>query len=152
MNVSYIESPIGLIEIRASETQIQKVSLVSFKGLVKENELTRKACLEIKEYFEGKRKEFDLELEFSGTPFQNKVWKELQKVPFGEVVSYQELARRVGGKSFARAVGGAVHRNPFLLMIPCHRVVGSHGLGGFACGTRAKEFLLEHERNIYNKQ
>ena len=146
MNVSYLESPIGLIEIRASETHIQKVSLTSLKGVEKENELTKKACLEIKEYFEGKRKEFDLELEFSGTPFQNKVWKELQRVSFGEVVSYQELAKRIGGKSFARAVGGAVHRNPFLLMVPCHRVVGSHGLGGFACGTRAKEYLLNHEK------
>ena len=152
MNVGYIESPIGLIEIRASETQIQKVSLASFKDLGKENELTKKACLEIKEYFEGKRKEFDLELEFSGTPFQNKVWKELQSVSFGEVISYQELARRIGGERYARAVGGAVHRNSFLLMVPCHRVVGLHGLGGFACGTSTKEFLLEHERNICNKQ
>ncbi len=148
MNIGYVESPIGLIEIRASETHIQKVSLVFQKGLIKENELTKKACLEIQEYFDGKRKEFDLELEFSGTPFQNKVWKELQRVFYGEVVSYQELARRIGGKNFARAVGGAVHRNPFLLIVPCHRVVGSHGLGGFACGTSTKKFLLEHERNI----
>ena len=146
MNVGYIETPIGLMEIRASETHIKKISLVSFKDLVKENELTKKACLEIKEYFEGKRKEFDLDLEFSGTPFQNKVWKELQQVPFGEVISYQELASRIGGKRYARAVGGAVHKNPFLLIVPCHRVVGSHGLGGFACGTSIKEYLLNHEK------
>ena len=146
MSVGYVESPIGLIEIRASDTHIKKISLASLKGVSKENELTKKACLEIQEYFEGKRKEFDLDLEFSGTPFQNKVWKELQRVSFGEVVSYQELAKRIGGKNFARAVGGAVHRNPFLLIVPCHRVVGSHGLGGFACGTRAKEYLLNHEK------
>ena len=146
MNVDYIESPIGLIEIRASETHITKVSLVSLKDLVKENELTKKACFEIQEYFEGKRKEFDLKLEFSGTPFQNKVWKELQNVPFGEVISYQELARRICGGKYARAVGGAVHRNPFLLVVPCHRVVGSHGLGGFAYGISSKEYLLNHEK------
>jgi O-6-methylguanine DNA methyltransferase len=88
-------------------------------------------------------------LPLHGTPFQRKVWEEMQKIPFGETVSYKELAIRCG--SGARAIGGACHRNPFLLIVPCHRVIQTNGsLGGFAAGLPIKEQLLDFEKNYKN--
>ncbi len=101
---------------------------------------------QLKEYFEGVRKNFDLKLIMNGTPYQEKVWKELLKVSYGETISYGELAKRIGNPKGARSVGMAVHFNPIGIIIPCHRVIMSNGdIGGFAGAVFRKKWLLEHE-------
>ncbi len=103
---------------------------------------------QLKEYFEGVRKEFELKLIMDGTPYQQRVWKELLKVPYGETVSYGELAKRIGNPKGARSVGMAVHFNPIGIIIPCHRVIMSSGeIGGYASGGYRKKWLLRHERS-----
>lgn len=101
---------------------------------------------EIGEYFNGLRREFSVSLTMRGTPFQNQVWRSLNSVPFGATCSYSELARRVGSPRSARAVGVALGRNPIVIVVPCHRVVGADGsLVGFGGGLEIKRRLLEHE-------
>lgn len=100
---------------------------------------------ELKAYLEGHKKVIDLPLDLSGlTPFQARVLKEMKKIPYGEVQSYKDLAARMKSKGF-QAIGSACGRNPFMLIYPCHRVVGSKGLGGFAHGPRMKMGLLKLE-------
>ena len=101
---------------------------------------------QLKEYFNRKRKEFDLPLEIRGTDFQKKVWNELTKIPYGETISYGELANRMGDKNLMRAVAAANGANPIPIIIPCHRVIGSDGsLTGYAGGLDVKKKLLELE-------
>lgn len=102
---------------------------------------------QLREYFEGARTEFQLELKPGGTGFQQRVWQELLRIPFGSTVTYAELARRVGRPGSARAVGRANATNPIALIIPCHRVLGSDGnLTGYAYGLPIKQGLLDWER------
>jgi len=102
--------------------------------------------LQLTEYFAGSRKEFDLELAPHGTQFQLEVISALQRIPYGETVSYVELARAVGRPRASRAVGAANGRNPLPIVVPCHRVIGADGsLTGFGGGLPIKQFLLEHE-------
>lgn len=105
------------------------------------------AVIQLRAYFAGELKAFDLPLLPEGTPFQKRVWKELQRIPFGRTISYQELARRVGNPNASRAVGSANGRNPIAVIIPCHRVIAADGtLGGFGGGLDRKEWLLRHEQ------
>ena len=98
------------------------------------------------EYFAGERTEFDLPLGMAGSPFQRQVWRALLDIPYGETVSYGELAQRVGRPGAARAVGLANGRNPISIVVPCHRVIGSSGaLTGYGGGTERKRFLLDLE-------
>lgn len=98
-------------------------------------------------YFAGKLESFDLPLAPEGTPFQQKVWKELCQIPYGETISYGELARRIGNASASRAVGLANGSNPIPIVIPCHRVIGSNGkLTGYGGGLDIKEKLLALEK------
>jgi methylated-DNA-[protein]-cysteine S-methyltransferase len=107
--------------------------------------LTR-AHRQLEAYFAGRRYEFDLPLTFAGTPFQEAVWRELARVPFGATVSYGELARRVRKPKAARAVGAACGRNPLPIIVPCHRVIGKDGaLVGFGGGLDLKTALLRLE-------
>jgi methylated-DNA-[protein]-cysteine S-methyltransferase len=101
---------------------------------------------QLKEYFSRQRKEFDLPLEILGTEFQKKVWDELKKIPYGETISYGELANRMGDKNLMRAVAAANGANPIPIIIPCHRVIGSDGsLTGYGGGLDVKQKLLELE-------
>jgi methylated-DNA-[protein]-cysteine S-methyltransferase len=112
-----------------------------------DEDLIGEAKRQLEEYFAGTRKAFDLPLEISGTEFQKKVYAELLKIPYGETISYKELALRVGNEKAARAAGGAVGKNPISIIVPCHRVVGSDGsLTGFGGGLPTKLKLLELER------
>lgn len=105
------------------------------------------ARLQLAEYFAGGRQEFDVPLRFVGTPYQQQVWRELQNIPFGQTITYAELARRVGQPTAARAVGHANSRNPISIIVPCHRVIGVNGkLTGYAGGLDRKEWLLAWER------
>jgi methylated-DNA-[protein]-cysteine S-methyltransferase len=102
------------------------------------------ALQQLRQYFAGERRAFNLPLDPGGTDFQRKVWTAILAIPFGETLSYGDLARHVGGS--ARAVGGAVAANPIAIVIPCHRVVGAHGsLTGYGGGLRMKVWLLRHE-------
>jgi methylated-DNA-[protein]-cysteine S-methyltransferase len=104
------------------------------------------ASVQLSEYFEGKRKTFELELAPEGTDFQKAVWDELTRVPYGSTLSYGELARRIGRADAVRAVGAANGANPIPIVIPCHRVVGSNGsLTGYGGGLDRKKWLLALE-------
>jgi len=110
--------------------------------------LHKEAQAQIEAYLAGRLKEFDLPIHPIGTPFQQQVWAQMQKIPFGETCTYGEVGVDLGDVHLARAVGNAANKNPLPLLIPCHRVVGKGGrLTGFACGTATKAFLLDLERN-----
>ena len=109
--------------------------------------LLTEACRQLDEYFQGKRKNFNLPLGYEGTPFQEKVWRELQSIPYGETRSYEDIAVKIGSPKAVRAVGQANNKNPILLIIPCHRVIHKNGdINGFACGIETKKYLLNLER------
>lgn len=126
------------------------ISALLFPGARPEGPLTTSSLLselarQLEDYFQGKRTCFDLPLSLRGTPFQLSVWQALREIPHGEVVTYGELARRIGRPRAARAVGGAVGANPVPIVIPCHRVVAARGLGGYGPGRHWKERLLRLE-------
>ena len=104
---------------------------------------------QVREYISGVRRDFDLPIAPEGTEFMKKVWRVLRRIPYGEVLTYGEVAEEAGSPRSARAVGGAVGRNPLLLIVPCHRVVARDGLGGFSSegGLDLKRKLLEIEKN-----
>jgi len=104
-------------------------------------------------YFAGKLETFDLVLDPHGTPFQRRVWEALLEIPFGETMSYSQLARRLGDPKLVRAVGLANGRNPISIVIPCHRVIGADGsLVGYGGGLERKRWLLEHEAVVAGRQ
>ena len=108
--------------------------------------LLEQAVHQLQEYFQGQRQSFTLPLTPPGTPFQQRVWQELQRIPFGTTLTYRELAQRLGMPRAARAVGHANGRNPLAIVIPCHRLIGSDGqLRGYASGLALKQRLLQHE-------
>ncbi len=106
-----------------------------------------KAVKQLKEYFAGQRRAFDLDLNFTGTPFQNRVWKALAQIPFGETVAYKDIARKIDHPKAVRAVGTANGKNPFSIIVPCHRVIAADGsIGGYGGGLAVKRRLLEIEQ------
>ena len=108
--------------------------------------LTNEAATQLMEYFAGKRRTFSLPLAPKGTPFQKEVWQALSSIPYGQTLSYADIAAQVGRPKAFRAVGMANNRNPIPIVIPCHRVVGSSGdMVGYAYGTKIKRYLLELE-------
>ncbi|RJQ58302.1 MAG: methylated-DNA--[protein]-cysteine S-methyltransferase [Desulfobacteraceae bacterium] len=114
--------------------------------------LKSEAVRQLVSYFKGELREFDLPLSLDGTPFQETVWKALLKIPFGETVSYGEIARRIGRPRAVRAVGGANGKNNIPIVVPCHRIIGCSGrLTGFGSGLPIKEALLEHEWKVSRK-
>ncbi len=109
-----------------------------------------RARRQLREYFAGKRKAFDVTVNLStGTPFQRAVWSQVMQVGYGETTTFSELARRLGKPTAQRAVGRAVANNPLMIVIPCHRVLSAKGkLAGYQGGLRTKEWLLKHERAV----
>jgi len=104
---------------------------------------------ELREYFDGTRREFTVPLVYPGSPFQQSVWSALRKIPYGETISYEELAHRVGSPTGQRAVGHANGQNPIAIVIPCHRVINKGGkLGGYGGGLWRKRVLLDLERTL----
>ena len=146
---TYYKSPIGPIEISGMQDSILSVDFVE-DMLPGDTDLPfcLKTCRkQIDEYFNGNRKEFLLKLDPQGTKFQRMVWQQLEKIPYGAVVSYSEIASIIGKPKAFRAVGSANGRNPIAIIIPCHRVVGSDGsLTGYGGGLWRKEWLLKHEK------
>ena len=105
----------------------------------------KETASQLDEYFAGERTDFDVRMELDGTDFQRQVWSELTRIPYGETISYGEVARRVGRPSAPRAVGQANGRNPIPVIVPCHRVVASDGIGGYGGGLNVKRKLLAVE-------
>jgi methylated-DNA-[protein]-cysteine S-methyltransferase len=105
----------------------------------------KETATQLEEYFAGERTEFDVPMELDGTDFQRAVWAELARIPYGETISYGELARRVGRPKGPRAVGQANGRNPIPIIVPCHRVLASNGIGGYGGGLPMKRALLAVE-------
>jgi methylated-DNA-[protein]-cysteine S-methyltransferase len=104
---------------------------------------------QLREYFDGRRQHFELPLAPCGTPFQRQIWAELQRIDYGETVSYRDVAERIGKPAAVRAVGAANGRNPISIIVACHRVVGSDGsLTGYGGGLAAKDWLLSHEAKV----
>jgi methylated-DNA-[protein]-cysteine S-methyltransferase len=115
-------------------------------GPPENGDLYEAAARQLAEYFAGCRTSFDLPLDVTGTPFQRQVWAELQRIPYGETISYSELAERIGSPKAVRAVGAANGRNPVPIIVPCHRVIAANGgLQGFGGGLEAKRLLLDLE-------
>lgn len=149
---SYIVTDFGIIEIRATSRKLLSILFVDYENKnVTENEITRKCAKELLEYFSGIRKTFDLDIVIEGTEFQKKVFSELLKIPYGEVVTYKDIAIRAGNEKAIRAVGNIIGRNNLLIIIPCHRVVGSNGkMTGYVAGTKIKEELINLEKDNLN--
>lgn len=164
MTVFYtaIDSPIGQITLASDGVSLVGLYMESHKGMptvdeswvcddsVKPFALARE---ELASYFDGKLERFTIPLKPIGTEFQLKVWNELVNIPFGQTISYGELACRVGNPKASRAVGLANGQNPISIIVPCHRVIGANGrLTGYGGGLSRKEFLLEHEGSTPAKQ
>ena len=114
-------------------------------------ELTDRAMEQLREYFSGQRKQFELPYELRGTEFQKKVWAALEAIPYGQTRSYREIAQAVGNPKAVRAVGAANGKNPMWIVVPCHRVIGAdRGLTGYAGGVELKRALLELEQRTVN--
>jgi methylated-DNA-[protein]-cysteine S-methyltransferase len=119
-------------------------------GSIQSSVYFTEAIRQLKAYFMGDLKEFNLPLLLEGSEFQKKVWKALCRIPYGTTISYGELARCIGKPLAARAVGGANGRNPLPIVIPCHRVINGNGqLGGYSCGLEIKKYLLNLEAKYF---
>ena len=149
INLTYYQSPIGVVEIVGSREHIVAVNFVD-RARAGDDDLP--ACIQecvnqIDEYFKGNLKKFSLELQMQGTDFQKTVWRQLTKVSYGQTASYGEIAAAIGKPSASRAVGRANGRNPIAIIVPCHRIIGTDGsLTGYGGGLWRKAWLLRHER------
>ena len=143
-----INTPLGVTKISGDEKGIASVTILNANETLTDiiPEVLQDCACQLQEYFQGKRKRFSLKLNPKGTEFQNRVWSELQIIPFGKTVSYLELSKQLGDVKAIRAVANANGKNPLWIIVPCHRVIGSDGsLIGYAGGLHRKQWLLEHE-------
>ena len=154
MEKKVIDSPTGKIEIVEENEKITELNIYNKNKnniIEKDTKLLLETQKQLKEYFEGKRTKFEIPLNPKGTEFMKKVWKELLKIPYGEVRTYKEIAEKVGNSKASRAVGMANNKNPIPIIIPCHRVIGSNNkLVGYALGLDMKKYLLDLERKVVN--
>ena len=144
-------SEIGLLEVVGNEKGILTIIFGADEFETDRNlpALMAECLQQLTEYFIGQRQAFSVPLILEGTAFQKAVWRQLQKIPFGQTASYGDVARAVGRPKAFRAVGNANNKNPIPLIIPCHRVIGSDGkLVGFGGGIWRKEWLLDHEKRF----
>lgn len=145
--IGYYPSPIGDLEITSLDNRITGVRFLTSAATGSNLTPVIDQCItELEEYFGRGRKFFNVELQLSGSAFQNKVWNELLTIPFGKTISYLELAIRVGDINSVRAAGMANGENPIAILIPCHRVMGKNGeMVGYSGGLDKKIWLLQHE-------
>lgn len=154
VHTTFVDSPVGPLFIAADDDGLRAIEFSENRHPIKrkddwrdgDNAMLRHARKQLDEYFAGKRRTFDLPLSPAGTEFQRNVWTTLATIPYGETISYAQLASRVGKPSAMRAVGAANGRNPLPIVLPCHRVIGADGsLTGFGGGLPTKQFLLKLE-------
>lgn len=148
MKTAIYHSPFGDMELTYEEDAVTALKMAEKKAAGEAPEgLALKVFRELDEYFEGKRKTFDIPLRTHGTAFQEKVWAALRAIPYGEVRSYKEVAEAIGHPKAYRAVGMANNANPIFIIVPCHRVIGSDGsLTGYGGGLPMKKALLSLEK------
>ena len=158
----YYHSPVGLIKIGIREGFVNEIMFIDQVGEINLNEkeepktpvdeaVFKDCSVQFDEYFSGKRMVFELRLQQTGTPFQQSVWNELMKIPFGKTVSYFQLSQRIGNVKSIRAVGTANGRNNLSIVVPCHRVIGGcSSFKGYAGGLWRKQWLLEHDTKTAN--
>lgn len=154
MEYGYLSTPIGLLKIGADHIGICEVSFCENQSEAEsDNPYIEQAKQQLIEYFNGKRKVFDLPLHIvKGTKFQRECWDALLKIPYGETRSYYEQAISIHKEKAMRAVGGANHHNPIVIIIPCHRVIAKNGtLCGYGGGIERKEYLLRLEAGAVNE-
>ncbi len=151
-SVFYYDSILGKLRIADNGKAVTQIVLdslnypISKDYIEQESPLIKTAMQELNEYFDGKRKDFDFPIDPQGTEFQKRDWAELRKIPYGETRTYKQIAEAIGCPKGFRAVGLANHKNPIIIVIPCHRVIGANGaLVGYAGGLHLKERLLEIE-------
>lgn len=144
---AYMDSPVGLLEVRCTEGGLQSMNFVEDKKFDENPSAhTQLTINQLTEYFAGERTTFDLPFDLEGTDFQKRVWTELLTIPFGKTRSYMEQTKALGDVKAIRAVATANGQNKIAIIIPCHRVIGSDGsLTGFAGGLHRKKWLLEFE-------
>ncbi len=155
MDTAYLPSPIGLFKITGSALGVRRVNLAEKQNEVEFSDLPEGhpvavCCEQLNEYFKGTREVFDVKLDWTGAPdFQQQVWAELMKIPYGRTASYSDIAERIGNPSAVRAVGLANRNNPIAIVVPCHRVIGKAGeLRGYFYGLDTKMQLLRHENPV----
>lgn len=147
----WMQIPVGWAGITAEDEMITGLTMQKYMPKMipaqeKPSQFMQKAICQVEEYFAGKRKVFDLPIRLEGTEFQKKVWNTMRKIPYGQVRSYGDIAFLIGMPRAARAVGGACHRNPIWLIVPCHRVIREDmSLGGYGGSPEVKRFLLKME-------
>lgn len=141
-----------MLAIIANKNAITAISFMEEENTHQEqseNEISKHGKEQLQAYFSKERTQFELPLQLNGTDFQNKVWKTLKDIPFGKTISYLQLAKNLGDPKCIRAAGTANGKNPFAIVVPCHRVIGSNGeLVGYAGGLWRKRWLLEHEQQL----
>ena len=144
------ETGLGSVTIIEEDGALLAISMQrSLEGVEKETSLTKEAYAQLSEYLNGKRKTFDLPFKMRGTQFQLQVWNALLDIPYGETRSYKQIAEAIGNPKAVRAVGMANNRNPLLIIVPCHRIIGKNGsLVGYGEGLEMKEFLLRLEKSL----
>ncbi|TBM99359.1 methylated-DNA--[protein]-cysteine S-methyltransferase [Hyunsoonleella flava] len=148
METCIINTPLGFTKITGDIDGISSVTILNSEEKVTDiiPAGLEDCAIQLKEYFEGSRKQFNLKLNPEGTDFQQKVWGLLEQIPYGKTISYLELSKQLGDVKAIRAVANANGKNPLWVIIPCHRVIGSDGsLTGYAGGLHRKKWLLEHE-------
>lgn len=150
MKTAFYQTDVGIIKITYQE-KISKIELVAgLDDKDEKNEITDKVIDELKEYLKGTRKNFTIYdfILLEGTDFQKRVWQELLNIPYGQTKTYKEIARGINNEKATRAVATAIGKNPLMIIIPCHRVIGSDGkLRGYAYGLDVKKKLLALEDN-----
>jgi methylated-DNA-[protein]-cysteine S-methyltransferase len=151
-----LKTKIGTLYLVASENGLrsllfyqQKIPMVTTLNSQSKIEKHLKAAVaQVEQYLLGKRKTFDLKLDLAGTKFQQQVWNELVKIPFGQTLSYKDVAEKINNPKAVRAVGTANGRNPICIVVPCHRVIAANGtLGGYVAGLKVKKQLLDLENS-----
>ena len=141
-------SPLGTLQLEFRNGALTKCRLVAAPPKTPKSppsKIAAQTLRELDEYFSGKHRKFSVRLDAAGTPFQLAVWAALRSIPYGEVRTYGEVARMIGRPQAVRAVGGACHANPVIIITPCHRVVAANGTGGFGGGLENKRKLLALE-------
>lgn len=149
MNSTFMQSPIGLLAIRATDTTINRIEFVDKPDATSApHPVLELARQQLQEYFAGQRREFTLPLAAQGTDFQQQVWRALMLIDYAKTASYGDIAEKVGKPRAVRAVGAANGRNPLAIVVPCHRIIGKNGtLTGYAAGLERKAWLLDLERH-----
>ena len=147
MQTAFIKTPLGTAKIVGDENGIAGISILEEGAVSKEIPVALvETVTQLQDYFNGKRNEFNIKINPSGTEFQRKMWNELLNISFGKTMSYLDLSKKLGDVKAIRAVASANGKNPLWIVIPCHRVIGSDGsLTGYAGGLWRKKWLLEHE-------